>query len=489
VKYEKVAREIQAQQNYSYLADINHKSIPSWARQHGFDLQELAWIQPTYSPANNYESIGQGTDENVIAMTHYQNKVYFIGDFSEVDGEPCDGVGVYSNGSAECVLNGLEGTLNSVTAWAGKIWVSGAIEHNGSQYTLASFDGTSWQYQNVGSVTGAIGLNVLPVYGSLFYTAIKNGESYEIWLTDGSTWLHKATSTWLHKATLNGPVNSSALMDDKAFFGGDFDQVTIHYGGGNTQIFETNNLISVENVGGQWQTEAWTAYTGTVPSVINVLKSEGQVLYIGGADNDANPIVLSRFQNDGFQTMLQSPEFANEYYSLRDISVMPDNSLWLAGDLGASLSNFPSLTFGQHLYKYYPTSGQLEPLALFNSPVNCIANTYSEVVLGGEFVSNVGEPMNHLAKSMTPTGIDQLENEITFSMYPNPVTDILQIDFKESQHGELRVTDLSGRILHAENIMGKNKTTLDLTHLSSQVVFVSIFEQGKSIKTERLVIQ
>jgi len=479
---EKVAREIQKTQNYAYLSEIKHNALPKWASEHGFDLNELAWIQPTYAPENNYQSIGEGTDEEVKAMTTYQGDVYFIGDFSEVDGEPCNGIGKYSNGTAECVLNGLEGTLNSVTVWAGVVWVSGAIMHNGVSYPLASYENGQWQYHMVDNLTNVVGLEVLFYYGYDFYVAIQNGNESELWM-------RTSNNTWIHKATVNGTVNASAYHNNKGIFAGDFNQVIIHYGAGNTQTLATNNMVSVENIGGVWQAEAWTAYTGNLPSVINVVKSVGEVLYIGGDGNSESSVVLTRYLNDSFQTLVERPDLANENYSLRDLAITDNATLVMAGDLGMSLINYPLMTYGQHLYEYDIASGYMSPIALFNQPANCVAHLYGEIIIGGEFTDNVGSPMNHLAKSSSPTGIERLENEMTFSLYPNPVADVLQVDFNEPQNGELRVTDISGRVLLSESMMGKNRITLNVSHLASQVAFVSVVDNGKTVKTERLVIQ
>lgn len=48
--YESLANEISAAHNYSYLADMPQNNISAWATKHGFTLEELAWIQPSYAP-------------------------------------------------------------------------------------------------------------------------------------------------------------------------------------------------------------------------------------------------------------------------------------------------------------------------------------------------------------------------------------------------------------------------------------------------------
>lgn len=481
--YESVAREIQQSQNYSYIAEINHPLLPTWAAKFGFELSELALIQPTYAPNNSYDAIGQGTDNNVTSMFRNQDQVYFVGDFTEVDGDPCNHVGVYnSNGSVECVLNGLEGTLNTITFWNNKLWVGGLISHNGINYPLASFENNQWQYHQIGLLTNAEAADIRFYHASGCYVSIRNGSDYELWMLTPS-------GTWQHRATTNGPIHTSAFHVSKYVFAGDFSTVTILYGAGNNQVLNTNNMFSIEQVGGQWQAEAWTAYSGNVPSSINVIEAVGNVLYIGGSDNDQNPLLLVSYLNDTFQTLVQSPDFANEYYSIRDIEFTNSSTLMIAGDLGMSLMEFPSMTFGQHLYSYDVLSGYISPMAIFNQPVNSIVNFDGQLIIGGEFTENMGTALNHLAKSSVPTSIAEDVNEAYLSFYPNPASSNLQIDFNEHQMGELCITDLSGRVLLSENITGKNKLTLDVSHLSSQVVFVSIVENNKTVKTERLIIQ
>lgn len=48
--FEAVACKISEEMNYAYIADMPYPEISQWATQMGFEVAELQWIQPTYSP-------------------------------------------------------------------------------------------------------------------------------------------------------------------------------------------------------------------------------------------------------------------------------------------------------------------------------------------------------------------------------------------------------------------------------------------------------
>lgn len=48
--FEEVACKISEEMNYAYIAAMPYPEIPRWATQMGFEVAELQWIQPSYSP-------------------------------------------------------------------------------------------------------------------------------------------------------------------------------------------------------------------------------------------------------------------------------------------------------------------------------------------------------------------------------------------------------------------------------------------------------
>lgn len=482
--FENVAREIQSQQNYSFLADIRHEAIPGWAVEHGFDLQELAWIQPGYPPVNNYQTIGTGTNGDVKDFYTLEDRVFFIGDFTELDGEPCNGVGVYQNGSAECVLNGLQGTLNDVhVTYNGAVWVAGALQHNGVDYPLACFENGAWNYFNIGNNSNAIGKE-LTFFGLNIESVIMQvGQEYQMWMRQNA-------QGWFHKLTFNGPVNTSTMALGQTFFGGRFTEVTIHFPSSNTQTLTANNLISVDYLFSQLYPESWTGYTSEVPSEINTLLGIGNTLYIGGKANNTNSALLTRYQNNAFHTMLDRPTEGTENYSINDMIMMDGSGLLLGGDLPYALMNAPSMTYGKHLYHYEVVLGYVSPVADFDAPVNSLASINGHTILGGQFVQNVGVSVKHLAISMTTSSVDEMENITQFSLFPNPASGNVQLNFTEQQSGTLRISDLAGRVLQEQQIKHQKNMSLDVSRWPSQVVLVSVVgADEKNLSTQRLIIQ
>ncbi len=52
--FEKLAKKISAEKNYSYIKELDliYPQLKQWANEYGFELDELAWIQPCYDPCS-----------------------------------------------------------------------------------------------------------------------------------------------------------------------------------------------------------------------------------------------------------------------------------------------------------------------------------------------------------------------------------------------------------------------------------------------------
>jgi len=81
---QEIAEEIAAQQNNAFVFDIKNKDLVVWADEHGFTLEELAWIQPMYpnpdpcsTPPLSIVPTGNtcGNDDGKIAIDIYNQNV------------------------------------------------------------------------------------------------------------------------------------------------------------------------------------------------------------------------------------------------------------------------------------------------------------------------------------------------------------------------------------------------------------------------------
>jgi hypothetical protein len=88
-------------------------------------------------------------------------------------------------------------------------------------------------------------------------------------------------------------------------------------------------------------------------------------------------------------------------------------------------------------------------------------------------------------------GVDQLQLQ-SFSMYPNPVRDILNLSFETNgtRNVNIRIYDLSGKILVDENkgkINGRVTEMINVSALAPGVYFAGISGDGRKLRTEKFV--
>src|SRR5690606_37189284 len=84
--YEQVSRMIAAKINLAYVREMDYPELFAWAKDYGFTVDELAWIQPTYGPSAPAFVIGQGTDGPVMEMyVGTGDKLYVGGNFTNVN--------------------------------------------------------------------------------------------------------------------------------------------------------------------------------------------------------------------------------------------------------------------------------------------------------------------------------------------------------------------------------------------------------------------
>jgi hypothetical protein len=85
----------------------------------------------------------------------------------------------------------------------------------------------------------------------------------------------------------------------------------------------------------------------------------------------------------------------------------------------------------------------------------------------------------------------EINNEL-FSIYPNPANDYFTVDFTENPKLEskhIKVYDLTGKELHYERIDNRNSITINSETWRAGLYFVSIVDNNRIIKSERIIIK
>lgn len=86
-------------------------------------------------------------------------------------------------------------------------------------------------------------------------------------------------------------------------------------------------------------------------------------------------------------------------------------------------------------------------------------------------------------------GVKKMPYVNSISVYPNPVTDVVNIDFSNINHSnvELQLYDISGRMVISKIITSSDNTKMDLSKLSSGIYILKIVIEGVKSKSVKII--
>jgi hypothetical protein len=86
------------------------------------------------------------------------------------------------------------------------------------------------------------------------------------------------------------------------------------------------------------------------------------------------------------------------------------------------------------------------------------------------------------------TSLKEKDNLISVNVFPNPVSNSVSIDYKNSnfQGHSYRLTDVNGKII-SENKIIETQSKIDVAELNSGVYFILISDSFSPIKTYKLI--
>ena len=85
-------------------------------------------------------------------------------------------------------------------------------------------------------------------------------------------------------------------------------------------------------------------------------------------------------------------------------------------------------------------------------------------------------------------GIDEEFSNIELTIYPNPATDILQIEFEKyaDYTANFQLLDASGKILQ-ESTIQSNKSTVEMNSYQAGTYMLNIISESENIKTFKII--
>ncbi|RYM32525.1 T9SS type A sorting domain-containing protein [Brumimicrobium glaciale] len=451
---EDLVAKISKEHNYDYLKDTLTEGVVEWAKEFGFTLDELKWIQPAYPPTQTMDQVLDGTNGKVNKiLRHYSGeKLTIAGEFTELDGSPCLNIGFYENNQLSCYGNGLDGKINDILHLIDGIYAFGEFTHSGEVFPIAKFDGTNWNYIGIPNRIGATA-SVANFGGS--------GYNYEVAIAHSSIpnhqeiWHFMNNNTWERQAKVNGIINDILASGYGRVHVGNFDSVIVY--NSNATI---DTSLSVNNVViSKYYEDVWHGISGEISETINIVKEIGGALIFGGTCVGSawgNDVCISRY----FNSVLQ-PLYLNDHqflqYSVNTIAYNYGDKFTFGGDFEID----PGIgTYGINLANFNLISNSIEPLADLDQPVNSLIYFGEDLYIGGDFQNNLGSPINYLGKMSSTVGLNENTAEINLNVYPNPFNSIINLEGIE-EGAKYSILYIDGRVAKSGTVMNEKINDLD----------------------------
>jgi hypothetical protein len=99
---------------------------------------------------------------------------------------------------------------------------------------------------------------------------------------------------------------------------------------------------------------------------------------------------------------------------------------------------------------------------------------------------DVSAPMSIIV--VDNTGIEEMLSNANISMYPNPVSDQLNIEFNSYQHEviDMEIVDITGRIVQRSELVEKHNT-IQIGHLEQGIYFVNL-RNGEALSSRKILV-
>ena len=108
----------------------------------------------------------------------------------------------------------------------------------------------------------------------------------------------------------------------------------------------------------------------------------------------------------------------------------------------------------------------------------------TDIGSNGSMAQGVQQPY----EIQTVLGIDNFNINLQLAVYPNPTTDLLQLEVKNTDLSNLsyQLFDLNGRLIYDKKITSEN-STIAMEQLPSAVFLLKVIDNNKELKTFKII--
>jgi uncharacterized delta-60 repeat protein len=214
------------------------------------------------------------------------------------------------------------------------------------------------------------------------------------------------------------------------------------------------------------------------------LQSDGRILIAGdfSAINNMSINKLARINTDGTLDMTFYPSID---FTPKVIKILNNDKI-LAGEKASTIGQIMKLYKLSSNGTLEGTYAEFGPNEYFSAPpmVNSITLDEGKIYLGGSFSSVYGVGRNRLVRLLDPNitlGVDHHSDTNNMTIYPNPTTDILNIDTPDGLTvDKVEVYNNLGQLVISHKNLTDNKT-LDVSNLRSGIYYLKMNADGKQI--------
>ncbi len=318
----KTVEKIANESNFAYVQELTiYPELMEWANINGFTVDELAWIQPGYPPAEQATyAVGNGGGANGQINVMFSNNsfaptgVVVAGDFTEIDGMATNSIATWDGENWHTYGDGVDGEIHAVALFDGGLVIGGEFTLPNMQEpaNIAKWENGAWQPLQSGNMEGGI----FALQGSLKDLYV-GGDFKKI---DGMEMpflarFNKDTGAWSQDGEYDGEVIEDLLTVDGPVWcftkntayilvGGDYSEVAAHVDHPSFQPVKTQHLAYWDTYERNWLP---STFSGGYQPVLAAAVFDGR-LVVGGDFNEQNPVAyLSAgiwFHHDSFYSAI-----------------------------------------------------------------------------------------------------------------------------------------------------------------------------------------
>jgi hypothetical protein len=482
-----IAKRIAASTNFAFVKAINEPALLSWAEEAGFTVDELAWIQPSYPPQTQLQSMGDGTNGSVYdVVSTADGQIIVAGKFTKAGGGEVSNIAAWVSGFAGFTWTdfneGVNGTVKSLLLHENDLYVGGQFTKAGNVNVnnITKWDGESWIA--LGNINGTVNdivmyNNELYIGGNFSTTGAHPFKNIAKW--DGTKWIGVGSAT---TSTVNGTIETLFVYDNQLMVGGTFTNA-----GGTT----AKNIASFNG-------NAFTALGDGVPATVRAIASYKQQLYAAGDFiSGTDTFGIARFANSKWENLTSGLGYNSNLNGRYIASLSIDHDyLFLGGRF--EIDPFTG-TYGRNLANF--DGNFFSGIADLDSSVHALATIHQSIYVGGDFEeasTGWGGPQVSL-RSITnfaaapATGIEgSTEATATMYLYPNPATTQVTLSFDKSGTDELiniTLFDLTGKTVAQQQGKLSNTITFSTIGLKRGSYLIRVEGNKGYLETQQLLIQ